>query len=207
MSQPHTPGATLGPIDDPSIPVLTDRIFLPAIDLDTALPPSPPPAAPVESDDVDSMTPAVTAGLPAEAGVELPPAVAVEAEPAGAEADLPEQEPALEHDEAESPESAQDFADQAPREATAAGAPPADPEEALTARAEALRTAVLQRVTDRLHEQVDTAVRDLMRPAIDQAMARLGEEAQLALRITLQDLVEQALREELARHGDDAPRR
>jgi hypothetical protein len=43
-------------------------------------------------------------------------------------------------------------------------------------------------------------VRDLMQPAIDQAMAKLGEEAEVALRITLHELVEQALREELARH-------
>jgi hypothetical protein len=46
-----------------------------------------------------------------------------------------------------------------------------------------------------------------MQPAIDQAMAKLGEEAEVALRITLQELVEQALREELARHpGGDTPR-
>jgi hypothetical protein len=37
-----------------------------------------------------------------------------------------------------------------------------------------------------------------MQPAIEQAMARLGDEAELALRIALQELVEQALRDELA---------
>ena len=86
-----------------------------------------------------------------------------------------------------------------------AGPPPAM--EAIEAQADAVRTAVLQRVAERLPEQVNAAVRDLMQPAIDQAMARLGEEAQVALRITLQDLVEQVLREELARRNTgEAPR-
>ena len=87
----------------------------------------------------------------------------------------------------------------------AAAAAPAFDQAALEAQAEALRAAVLQRLTARLPEQVNVAVRDLMQPAIDQAMAKLGEEAEVALRITLQELVEQALREELARHrGSDA---
>jgi hypothetical protein len=38
-------------------------------------------------------------------------------------------------------------------------------------------------------------------------MAKLGEEAELALRITLQELVEQALRDELARDGRGDGRR
>ena len=41
---PHAPAAADG--DDPSIPLLTDRIYLPAVDLDTALPPSFAPHAP-----------------------------------------------------------------------------------------------------------------------------------------------------------------
>ena len=79
---------------------------------------------------------------------------------------------------------------------SAAVAPPLD-QAAIEAQAEALRAAVLQRVAQRLPQQVTATVRDLLLPAIDQAMAKLGEEAEVALRITLQELVEQALREEL----------
>jgi len=42
--EPHVPPAEA--IDDPSIPLLTDRIFLPAVELDTALPTMPAPGAP-----------------------------------------------------------------------------------------------------------------------------------------------------------------
>ena len=35
------PAAGPGPVDDPSIPVLTDRIYLPAVELDMALPAAP----------------------------------------------------------------------------------------------------------------------------------------------------------------------
>jgi hypothetical protein len=41
---PHAPAAVDD--DDPSIPLLTDRIYLPAVELDTALPPSFAPQAP-----------------------------------------------------------------------------------------------------------------------------------------------------------------
>jgi len=77
--------------------------------------------------------------------------------------------------------------------------PAADDRAALDVQAEALRHAVLAGVAQRLPERIDATMRDLMQPAIDDAIARLGDEAQVALRITLQELVEQVLREELAR--------
>jgi hypothetical protein len=71
------------------------------------------------------------------------------------------------------------------------------------AEAEALREALLHSVAQRLPERVNAAMRDLMQPAIDEAISRISEDAQVALRITMQDLVEQVLREELARHRVD----
>ena len=170
------PPAT-GADEDPSIPLLTDRIFLPAVELDTALPASL--AAP-------------------------PPAASEQPEPTAAEPEPPVQDAATTAPEGE--QLAPCIA-APPVEAAAAGGPQDhDAEAAIEAEAEALRAAVLQRLAVRLPEQVSTAVRELMQPAIEQAMAKLGEEAEVALRITLQDLVEQALREEIARHrGGDTP--
>lgn len=236
---PASPSADL--TDDPSIPLLTDRIYLPAVELDTALPSSPPPHAAAEPDASVTEEPMPEAdeagfsvdGLSAE-GVEV---VELQAPSVDAEAPEVDEEGALEaeldraliatseadFDELLSAErhlgagDAQDDAAApvaiegstvlpvdhgAPEagmpDASPAPAPPVD-EATIEAQAEALRSAVLQRVVSRLPEQVNAAVRDLMQPAIDQAMAKLGEEAELAMRITLQELVEQALREELTR--------
>jgi hypothetical protein len=89
---------------------------------------------------------------------------------------------------------------------SATTAAPTDEDQQMVAQAEALRTAVLQRVAERLPAQIDATVRELMQPAIDRAMVRIAEEAQVALRISLQEIVEQVLREELARHPDPTPR-
>lgn len=200
------PAAGPGAVDDPSIPVLTDRIYLPAVELDMALPAAPVAASPeqaavpVEVDELETAEPIVPQN-----------------EPAGAAQDSESQpEPAPHADET----AAAQIVVEAQVEQPAAGdeqaesstvidtpATPIAATDAIEAQAEAVRTAVLQRVAERLPEQVNAAVRDLMQPAIDQAMARLGEEAQVALRITLQDLVEQVLREELARRNiGEAPR-
>lgn len=254
------PGADLGAIDDPSIPVLTERIYLPAVELDTALPasllPPQPPEAPDEahgapeqaapeqvatamavapreafSGAVDVLgDPAII--VPPAAG-ETPPrldaaeedavatqvAGAIEAAPSvgdepGSPVDrlMPESRPAEVTAAADATWQASGEPEPIEHAATAVVAPtaavdPAALQAALETKADALRVAVLQRVSERLPEQVAATVRDLMQPAIDQAMARLGEEAQVALRITLQDLVEQALREELARGPGDAAAR
>lgn len=96
------------------------------------------------------------------------------------------------------PQTGRDEAPVAPAK-EAIETPAKDDLQALDLQAEALRHAVLAGVAQRLPERIDATVRDLMQPAIDDAIARLGEEAQVALRITLQELVEQILREELAR--------
>ena len=214
------------PADDPSIPLLTDRIYLPAVELDTALPAAPvaveAPAAPAsEADAGDAATPAEP-HPPEQDAADLEAESAIEAEldrdlVAASDADfdalLSVEPPPAVIDAAEevtivgaleAPPAAPTI-EVAPA-TDAAAAPPAGPpaadEAAFQAQAEALRAAVLQRVAARLPEQVNAAVRDLMQPAIDQAMAKLGEEAEVALRITLQELVEAALRDELQQRTD-----
>ncbi len=231
----------IDPLDDPSIPLLTDRIFLKAVELDTALPATLPVPAANERGADRSEDRAEEAGPAQDAqAVEADgPQTVIEAQPA--EAGPAEQtaieaavEAELDHDlvtasnadfdallSAEPPTDAGETPEEidavtaaveaqpmpppadAPAEADdgAADAPPAQAvtsgEAAIEAQSEALRAAVLQRVVQRLPQRVDAAVRDLMQPAIVQAMAKLGEEAEVALRITLQELVEQALREEI----------
>jgi hypothetical protein len=85
-------------------------------------------------------------------------------------------------------------------EAAPAIAPPVD-QATMAAQADALHAGLLQQLSARLPGQIDAVVRDLMQPAIDQAMRKLGEEAEVALRITLQELVDQVLREELERQA------
>jgi len=226
---PHaSPAADLA--DDPSIPLLTDRIFLPAVELDTALPASlagapasegGEAAEPIAAEEPPAAAPAEPQPLPEAKPPEGTDVQAIEI--AGAEAAI---EVELDRDlvaasdadfdallSAEQPLAPAEAAVGAAAEPPPAASPldvhaavesptaaPAFDQAALETQAEALSAAVLQRVTARLPEQVNIAVRDLMQPAIDQAMTRLGEEAEVALRITLQELVEQALREELARY-------
>lgn len=239
MSQwpPGSPAADLA--DDPLIPLLTDRIYLPAVELDTALPaslagapaavaaepataaaeqeaqasPSEEPTSRIEAPPEQTAPPQEAAGVDAEAAIEAElDRDLVAASDADFEALLSAEQPSGELDAQDGAVAAGELPPAAaPTDDTTAAAatrrgPPAVDQSALEAQAAALRAAVLQRVATRLPEQVNAVVRDLMQPAIDQAMAKLGEEAQLALRITLQELVEQALREELARHqGGSAP--
>jgi hypothetical protein len=216
------PHASSAPTDDPLIPLLTDRIYLPAVELDTALPASLAPDAATEPAAVVAEPPAADddACLAHEApGGEDETALEAELDrdlAADSDADLfallsaeepqPAASSAVEAPPAEPPiEETSPTADDTERAAPAVAA--AMDEAAIEAQAGALRAAVLQRVASRLPEQVNATLRDLMQPAIDQAMAKLSEEAELALRITLQELVAQALREELlARRQEDGDR-
>jgi hypothetical protein len=190
--------------DDPSIPLLTDRIYLPAVDLDTALPASlaPLPAAVPEAAAEAEQQAAIESPSPAGpqdavAIADAPAGEAARADEAGVEPPI-EVEVELDRDLVAASDADFDALLSAEPQVATADYVAAGDETALEARAEALRESVLQRVMERLPEQVNATVRDLMQPAIEQAMARLGDEAGLALRIALQELVEQALREELA---------
>lgn len=129
--------------DDASIPILTERLTLPALDLDIALPPT-------------EEAPAVAPPLPNHT---LAPAA----------------------------------------EAPFAHAAPAAPEAPPLPTAEQLQDAVLKAVLDRLPEEINTLVRQLLRPAIDAAVAHLSIETNLALRTALTEIVERAVRDALKR--------
>jgi hypothetical protein len=238
--------------DDPSIPLLTDRIFLPAVDLDTALPPSlvPAPAAePLGAPEYGPSAPMLDEAAPAEAHVleetqaapDQGPLTLIEAEPAmeaagaggegavEAELDLDlvaasdadfdallAAELQLATGDAPAEPAAVMPLEAAPAPPlgecgtigtghaaeTASATVPTVDQATLVAQADALRADLLQQLSTRLPEQIDAVVRDLMQPAIDQAMRKLGEEAEVALRITLQELVDQVLREELQQRVD-----
>ncbi len=162
-----------GWIDDPSIPVLTERLFLTAEEREAARLPravAGERAQPLDDGVVPApSTVAAAEGRAADAGGDPATAVVHEAS-AGVEA--------------------------MPVPGAAEATPPA--------LADELRDAVLSRVAERLPAQIDAALRERMQPAIDQAVAKVGEEARVALRASLADLVDEALRDERARRSGAA---
>jgi len=187
-------------IDDPSIPVLTERIFLSPIDLDTSLPvePSPEPAAaevaiPTAGETAATADVVMADVAPVETTTYAAAVVADLATTAPANEEMVVEPPAV----AELPAAAEPATvetDPAPVDA-ATTAPPDDRD----AFAESLRAAVMERLAGELPDQVNATVRELLQPSLDRAVAQLAEEAQVAMRIALQDLVDQAVREEVAR--------
>jgi hypothetical protein len=182
-------------MDDPSIPVLTERIFLPAAGADAVraaacLPPAPHGEAAMAS------RPDTEPHVPSAAPTQEPQQSVAQDQTAGAT--VAADDAAVEAQPGEQAER--------PIEAVVAAVP--DTAEAAATQGawvDDLRAAVLQRVAERLPDQVDATVRDLMQPAIDKAITQLSEEAQLAMRIALQDLIEQVLREEIARREGTRP--
>jgi hypothetical protein len=189
-------------IDDPSIPVLTERIFLPPVDFDTSIPEAAATDRPPDS--VDAA--AAAAVTPPEVEPSAPigpeePTETVEGPAATAELAVAE---ALSPGVPAAAPLETEPAGQPPPDAAAAIATEQTPEAASEAaadevRAEALRAAVLARVAEKLPGQVETTIRELLQPSIDRAVSQLNDEAQMALRIALQELVEQAVREEMSR--------
>jgi hypothetical protein len=184
--------------DDTSIPVLTERLTLPPLEFDTSLPmdlsldtslareatapaqppPQPPPQPPAP-----------------------PPAVAPALE-LSLDTALPRQTAAPARTPAAAP---------APIAAVAAAPPPsAAPAPSAAASVEAaashwarieleLRSSILQSIVDSLPRQVDAIVRGRMNEAIEQAVAQLAADTRLALAASLREIVDQAVRTELAR--------
>ncbi len=62
-----------------------------------------------------------------------------------------------------------------------------------------LRASILQAIADALPQQIDTIVRSRMSGAIDRLMEELVAETRLAVAASLRDIVDQAVRAELAR--------
>ncbi len=185
------------PPDDTSIPVLTERLTLPPLEFDTTLPQEPkarPGGAPLPLDtSLPSNFPPKAAPAPAKA------AAPAAARPAPVPAPVPAPAAAR-----PAPAPAPAAARPAPAPATAPPARAAAPAESSTTqhwtRIELeLRASILQAIADALPQQIDTIVRSRMSGAIDRLMEELVAETRLAVAASLRDIVDQAVRAELAR--------
>ncbi len=183
------------PPDDTSIPVLTERLTLPPLEFDTTLPQEPkarPGGAPLPLDtSLPSNFPPKAAPAPAKAAAPAPARPAPSPVPAPAAA-----RPA--------PAPAPAAARPAPAPATAPPARATAPAESSTTqhwtRIELeLRASILQAIADALPQQIDTIVRSRMGGAIERLMEELVAETRLAVAASLRDIVDQAVRAELAR--------
>jgi hypothetical protein len=154
--------------DDASIPVLTERLTLPPLELDTSLPtePAAKPQGPSG------------AAVPLALDISLPPAPPP-------------------------PRPAPAVARPIPAPGPVRG-PPSD------AGAEArrvawtrieleLRSSILQAIADELPQQIDDIVRRRMNDAIERLLTQLVAETRLAVAASLRDIVDQAVRTEIAR--------
>jgi hypothetical protein len=184
-------------IDDPSIPVLTERIDLPRSAPEAGRPPEASSASPQTTG--ESEVPVAGHDVVAAAQAEPQPLAAIEEELAP----MPPPDQSVDAGAVSTVAMTRDAA----AETTGAMASGGTTDATQDAVTEALRAAVLRRVASALPDQVNATVRELLQPSVDRAIAQLSEEAQVALRIALQDLIEQAVREELARAPrGDAPR-
>jgi len=181
------------PPDDTSIPVLTERLTLPPLEFDTTLPQEPkarPGGAPLPLDtSLPSNFPPKAAPAPAKAAAPAPARPAPSPVPAPAAA---------------RPAAAPAAARPAPAPATAPPARATAPAESSTTqhwtRIELeLRASILQAIADALPQQIDTIVRSRMGGAIERLMEELVAETRLAVAASLRDIVDQAVRAELAR--------
>jgi hypothetical protein len=182
------------PPDDTSIPVLTERLTLPPLELDTTLPQEPkarPGGAPLPLDtSLPSNFPPKAAPAPAKAAAPAPARPAPAPAPAAAR---PAPAPA--------PAAARPAPAPAPATAPPARAiAPAESSSTHWTRIELeLRASILQAIADALPQQIDTIVRSRMSGAIERLMEELVAETRLAVAASLRDIVDQAVRAELAR--------
>ncbi|HEX4586315.1 MAG TPA: hypothetical protein VH183_15915 [Burkholderiaceae bacterium] len=164
--------------DDTSIPVLTERLTLPPLELDTTLPtePEPPkagrPGAPLALDTTLPLEPAPRAVASAP-----PPARPAPTRPAPAPAPVPAAVPVP---------------------APSASAPPTSGTHWTRIELE-LRASMLQAIADALPQHIDAIVRNRMDDAIERLITQLVAETRLAVAASLHDIVDQAVRAELAR--------
>jgi hypothetical protein len=212
---------------DDSIPVLTERLTLPPLELDTTLPqeasdetayaaaPAPATAAKVDEPLAKAAKPDEVLAKAAPAFV-LPPmpltspaplaAVAAARAPAQATAPIPVPMTATRLTAAlpPSPSSAGRGV------ATSLGSGSSLGERAVAAEIGApgahwtrieleLRASILQDIAESLPREVDAIVRSRMSEAVDRLMSQLAAETRLALAASLRDIVEHAVRSELDR--------
>ena len=172
--------------DDESIPVLTERLSLPSLDLDISLPKTPPGAAPAPSP-----SPPPTAPPPTPPAAAPTPAAATPAATTTATSPAP--------------------VVAAPARASAARAgPPTVPSYSSTrapvaaeidwARIESsLRDAVLRELQPVLADEVARVLRERLQPAVDRALVALTAELRQALDARLRETLARAVAGEIER--------
>jgi len=177
--------------DDTSIPVLTERLTLPPLEFDTSLP--------MELS-LDTSLAREAPAQPSAQPPERPPAAAPALE-LSFDTTLPRQTAAPARAPATAP---------APIAAVAtAPAPGATPAPSAAASIDAgshwtrieleLRSSILESIVDSLPQQVDAIVRGRMNDAVERVVAQLAADTRLALAASLREIVDQAVRTELAR--------
>jgi hypothetical protein len=179
--------------DDVTIPVLTERLTLPPLELDTSLPMDLP---------LDMSLPRDVAAA-AEAPSAAPPAPVPPAPAAPVVAAPKPPAPSASLSSARLPTTPFPTATPLPTPAAPPPSAAAISEVSSTShwtRIELeLRTSILRTIAESLPQQVDSIVRNRMNEAIEQFLAQLAGEAQLAVAASLRDIIDQAVRAELAR--------
>jgi hypothetical protein len=166
--------------DDSSIPVLTERLTLPPLELDTTLPTEPEapaadrPGAPLALDTTLPLGASPPAPAPARATAAAP------ARPTPAPAPVP-------------------TAVRATVPAPASALPPSTSGTHWTRIELELRASILKAIADGLPQQIDTIVRNRMNDTIERLITQLVAETRLAVAASLHDIVDQAVRVELTR--------
>jgi hypothetical protein len=214
--------------DDASIPLLTERLTLPPLELDTTLPLEPQgtsTSAPTVPLALDTSLPL---GLPQPPPPLRPAAVPSRSAPAPAAATAPARpapvpaptaatarpapvpaptaattRPAPAPAQAAVATPTRPAPVPAPTSATVAGARTTVPDAASNAhwtRIELeLRSSILQAIADALPQHVDNIVRTRMNDAIERLYTQLVAETRLAVAASLREIVDQAVRAELMR--------
>ncbi len=169
--------------DDPSIPVLTERLTLPPLDIDFTLPPAltqpppPPPPAPAP------LAPVARAAMTGPAASPAPPPAIHGLDTLPPQPLPPAPVPAI----------------AALRVETAGEAIAAPRTDQDWARRELdLRESILRELSMRLPQNVEQIVREKMQSGIQSALDRLAAETRLAIAASLRDLVDKAVKAELA---------
>jgi len=181
--------------DDASIPVLTERLTLPPLELDTTLPLELPPDT--GSRVAEPLVLDTTVATPAPRPAPPPPSA-----PLSLDTTLPTTLPAAPPVQPAPPTLSRPAPVAAPAPAAAAveaSAAAASTSSHWTRIELELRSSILQAIADTLPEQIDSIVRSRMSDAIDRMVAQLSAETRLAVAASLRDIIDHAVRAELTR--------
>ncbi len=192
-SPPTKPGAAPPEIraDDPTIPVLTERLGLPPLDFDTTLPL------------IDTSTEGREALLEGLTALPSPPPAPPP--PAPSRAKLAEKAPSQAPIRTERVAEAPRRAPEPPRVLGASAANPAPaPQPANDGRHWArieldLRAAVLREISEQLPREVEAIVQTRMLESIDRLISALAAETRKAVAASMREIVERAVHAELER--------